>query len=46
MTRFQITFLALVGCQAGHAVEEYVGQVYVRPSELAAIQADLGQDPP
>jgi hypothetical protein len=28
MTRFQITFLALVGCQAGHSVEEYMGQLY------------------
>lgn len=28
MTRFQLTFLALVGAQAAHSVEEYVGRLY------------------
>lgn len=28
MTRFQFTFLALVGAQAAHSVEEYVGRLY------------------
>lgn len=28
MTRFQSSFLALVGIQAAHSVEEYVGRLY------------------
>ena len=28
MTRFQASFLALVGAQAAHSVEEYVGRLY------------------
>jgi len=28
MTRFQLTFLALIGCQALHSLEEFVGQLY------------------
>ncbi|SRR5690242_13484772 len=28
MTRFQLSFLALVGTQAAHSVEEYVGRLY------------------
>ena len=28
MTRFQSSFLTLVGIQAAHSVEEYVGQLY------------------
>ena len=28
MTRFQSSFLALVGVQAAHSVEEYVGRLY------------------
>lgn len=28
MTRFQSSFLALVGSQAAHSVEEYVGRLY------------------
>ncbi len=28
MTRFQASFLALVGTQAAHSVEEYIGRLY------------------
>ena len=38
MPRFQRTFLALIGCQAAHSVEEYVGRLYENfpPARFAA----------
>src|SRR5512146_249783 len=45
MTRFQSSFLALVGVQAAHSVEEYVGRLYevFPPARLVSglISADL-----
>ena len=45
MTRFQLSFLALVGTQAAHSVEEYVGRLYEVFPPARAVSGLISQDP-
>jgi hypothetical protein len=45
VTRFQLSFLALVATQAAHSVEEYVGRLYEVFPPARAVSGLISQDP-